>query len=79
MQVLGPPPDELANMSPELNRWLHDLINLLNGLINQSVTLNGTGAPGPTLGNNGYLYVNNTGAPGSRLYAKIAGAWVAIS
>jgi hypothetical protein len=40
---------------------------------------NGAGAPGAGLGSNGDLYINNTGGVGTRLYGKIAGAWVAIA
>lgn len=40
---------------------------------------NGAGAPAVGLGNNGDLYINNTGAPGTFLYGKIAGAWVAFA
>jgi len=41
--------------------------------------LNGAGAPIVGLGNNGDLYINNTGGAGTRLYGKIGGAWVAIA
>ncbi len=41
--------------------------------------LNGAGVPGAGLGNNGDLYINNTGGAGTRLYGKIGGAWVAIA
>jgi hypothetical protein len=41
--------------------------------------LNGAGAPGAGVGNNGDLYINNTGAPATYLYGKIAGAWVAFA
>jgi len=41
--------------------------------------LNGAGAPGAGLGNNGDLYINNTGAPATFLYGKIAGAWIAFA
>jgi trimeric autotransporter adhesin len=41
--------------------------------------LNGAGAPAVGLGNNGDLYINNTGAPGTYIYGKIAGAWVAFA
>jgi hypothetical protein len=40
---------------------------------------NGSGAPGAGLGNNGDLYLNNTGGAGTRLYGKIAGSWTAIA
>jgi ABC-type transporter Mla subunit MlaD len=40
---------------------------------------NGAGAPGAGLGNNGDLYINNTGGAGTHLYGKIAGAWVAFA
>lgn len=41
--------------------------------------LNGAGVPGAGLGSNGDLYINNTGGAGTRLYSKIAGAWVATA
>jgi len=41
--------------------------------------LNGTGVPAVGLGNNGDLYINNTGGAGTRLYGKVGGAWVAIA
>lgn len=41
--------------------------------------LNGSGVPAVGLGNNGDLYINNTGGVGSLLYGKIAGAWVALA
>lgn len=41
--------------------------------------LNGTGVPGVGLGSDGDLYINNTGGAGTRLYSKIAGAWVATA
>jgi hypothetical protein len=41
--------------------------------------LNGSGAPSAGLGNNDDLYINNTGSGGTRLYAKIAGSWVALA
>jgi hypothetical protein len=55
--------------------------------INSSITtlsarnqiLNGAGVPAAGLGNNGDLFLNNTGGAGTRLYGKIAGAWVAIA
>lgn len=37
--------------------------------------LNGAGAPGALLGNNGDLYINNTGGAGTFLYGKIGGVW----
>jgi hypothetical protein len=40
---------------------------------------NGSGAPASGLGNNGDLYINNTGSSGTHLYGKIAGAWVALA
>jgi hypothetical protein len=40
--------------------------------------LNGSGVPGGG-GNNGDLYLNNTGGAGTRLYGKIGGTWVAIA
>lgn len=40
---------------------------------------NGSGVPAAGLGNNGDLYLNNTGGAGTRLYGKIGGAWVAIA
>lgn len=41
--------------------------------------LNGAGVPAAGLGTNGDLYINNTGAPATFLYGKIAGAWVAFA
>ena len=41
--------------------------------------LNGAGVPAAGLGNNGDLYINNTGGAGTHLYGKIAGAWVALA
>jgi hypothetical protein len=40
---------------------------------------NGAGAPAAGLGNNGDLYINNTGGAGTFLYGKIAGAWIAFA
>jgi hypothetical protein len=40
---------------------------------------NGAGVPAVGLGNNGDLYINNTGSAGTNLYAKIGGAWVAFA
>lgn len=40
---------------------------------------NGVGVPGAGLGNDGDLYINNTGGVGTHLYGKVAGAWVALS
>lgn len=44
-----------------------------------AVVLNGSGVPAAGLGNNGDLYINNTGGAGTNLYAKIAGAWAAFA
>lgn len=44
-----------------------------------AVVRNGSGTPAAGLGNNGDLYINNTGGAGTRLFGKIAGAWVAIA
>ena len=41
--------------------------------------LNGAGAPAAGLGNNGDLYINDTGSPGTNLYGKVAGSWVAFA
>jgi hypothetical protein len=41
--------------------------------------LNGSGVPASGLGNNGDLYINDTGGVGSYLYGKIAGVWVAFA
>lgn len=42
--------------------------------------LNGTGAPGAGLGNNDDMYIDNTGSsPGTLLYIKVAGAWIATA
>lgn len=40
---------------------------------------NGAGVPSAGLGNDGDLYLNNTGGAGTRLYGKIGGAWVSIA
>lgn len=45
----------------------------------RAVVRNGAGVPAAGLGNNGDLYINNTGGAGSFLYGKIAGAWVAFA
>lgn len=45
----------------------------------RSQILNGGGVPGAGLGINGDLYINNSGGAGTRLYSKIAGAWVATA
>lgn len=71
-QNLGPPPEELVRNNPVLNRWFHDLLNI-------AVVYNGNGVPSNKQGMNGDLYLNNTGGAGTRLYGKIAGAWVAIA
>jgi hypothetical protein len=42
-------------------------------------TLNGAGVPAAGLGNNGDLYINNTGGPGTYIYGKIGGGWVAFA
>lgn len=44
-----------------------------------AVVRNGNGGPAAGLGNNGDLYINDTGSAGTNLYAKIAGAWVAFA
>lgn len=44
-----------------------------------AIIRNGSGAPSNALGNNGDLYINNTGSVGTNLYAKIAGAWSAFA
>lgn len=41
--------------------------------------LNGNGAPTGALGNDGDLYINDTGGVGTFLYGRIAGAWVAFA
>lgn len=41
--------------------------------------LNGVGVPAAGLGNDGDLYINNTGAPSTYLYGKIAGTWIAFA
>lgn len=45
----------------------------------RAIVRNGAGAPAVGLGSNGDLYINNTGAPGTFLYGKIAGAWVVFA
>lgn len=58
-------------------------ISTINGQITslsaRNQVLNGAGVPNAGLGNNGDLFLNNTGGSGTRLYGKIAGAWVAIA
>jgi hypothetical protein len=44
-----------------------------------AIVRNGAGVPAVGLGNNGDLYINNTGGAGTHLYGKIAGAWVAFA
>lgn len=41
--------------------------------------LNGAGVPAGALGNNGDLYINNTGGAGTNLYAKRGGAWASFA
>jgi hypothetical protein len=41
--------------------------------------LNGNGVPAAGLGNDGDLYINNTGGVGTFLYGKIGGAWQAFA
>lgn len=48
-------------------------------LQNRAQVHNGAGAPSGGLGNNGDLYLNNTGGTGTRLYGKISGTWTAIA
>lgn len=58
-------------------------ISTINGQITslsaRAQVLNGVGVPNAGLGNNGDLFLNNTGGSGTRLYGKIAGAWVSIA
>lgn len=58
-------------------------IATINGQITslsaRNQVLNGAGVPNPGLGNNGDLFLNNTGGSGTRLYGKIGGTWVAIA
>ena len=44
-----------------------------------AVVRNGAGVPAGGLGNDGDLYINNTGSVGSFLYGKITGAWTAFA
>lgn len=44
-----------------------------------AVVRNGAGVPAGALGNDGDLYLNNTGGAGTRLYGKISGSWVSIA
>ena len=63
-----PPPADIARDYPEFNRWLLDLIQFIStsGGINPvyvpGTVLNGNGAPAVGLGEDGQLYINNTGA-----------------
>lgn len=62
---------------------LQGSVTTLQGLVTalqaRNQVLNANGAPASLVGNNGDLYINNTGAAGSFLYGKIAGAWVAFA
>lgn len=51
----------------------------LTALENRNQILNGGGPPGGATGSDGDLYLNNAGAPGTRLYGKIGGVWVVIA
>ncbi len=73
-----PPPPALKGDNT-FNRWLIELTALINQLQAIAAVRNGAGVPAAGLGNNGDLYLNNTGGAGTRLYGKIAGAWVAIA
>lgn len=48
-------------------------------LLARNQILNGNGAPSVGTGNNGDLYINNTGSAGTFLYGKIGGAWTAFA
>lgn len=48
-------------------------------LTSRNQILNGAGVPGAGLGNDGDLYINNSGGAGTNLYGKRGGAWVAFA
>ncbi len=48
-------------------------------LVARNQILNGAGVPAAGLGNNGDLYINNTGGVGTHIYGKIGGAWIAFA
>ena len=62
-----------------LTTSLATLSGTVTSLAARNQILNGAGAPGAGLGNNGDLFINNIGGAGTRLYGKIGGAWVAIA
>lgn len=62
-----------------LNSQIVTINSTLTTLSARNQILNGSGVPAAGTGNNGDLYINNTGAAGTRLYAKITGAWTAIA
>lgn len=78
MTQIIPPPVSLKGNN-QLNRWLIEVTNILNALQSGGLVRNGSGVPAAGLGSNGDLYLNNTGGAGTRLYGKIANAWVAIA
>jgi len=51
----------------------------ITALTARNQILNGAGAPGAGLGNDGDLYSNTTGGALTNLYSKRGGAWVAIA
>jgi hypothetical protein len=71
----------IALLQSQINS-LTTSIATINGQITtlsaRNQILNGAGVPGAGLGNNGDLYINNTGGAGLKLYGKIAGAWVIV-
>lgn len=73
---------EVATLTTEVATNTANIATLTTevaALIARNQILNGAGVPASGLGNNGDLYLNNTGGSGTRLYGKIAGAWVAIA
>lgn len=66
---------EVATLTTEVA----DLETRVTALETRNQVRNGAGVPAAGLGNNGDLYINNTGSAGTNLYAKIGGAWVAFA
>lgn len=69
----------LQNEITAIDNEIATINGQLTTLEANAVVRNGAGVPNPGLGNNGDLFLNNTGGSGTRLYGKIAGAWVAIA
>lgn len=62
-----------------LNGEVATLQGQVTALLARNQILNGAGVPAAGLGNNGDLYINNTGGAGTNLYGKRGGAWVAFA